>query len=228
MSGETTESDVPDNSFNSSLSSGPKWFHSLLEDYDGLDGAADEFFEELHVAAAGRAPRSSPVQGPNNPASSSPLTSLGPATPVPTAPRASEGLAGALNALDLAPKRTTMYPPKRHHRSALQVDPDASPVDRVYTVAMYLVTKSLKQARSLQDRAYSYAVFAKEMAEHWSSWAERVQFSQMRLEKKNREKLAASKIANDKEEFLVEDESQLFDAGRRVDPKVDSGKCGYL
>ena len=229
MSTETTESHEPDNSYNSYLTSGIDWGHPPLQDYDGLDGSAGEFWEELNLAAAGRAPRSSPVQAPNSPAgSSSPLTSLGPATPRPTTPKASEGFAHALTALDLAPKRTTMYPPKRHHHSALQVDPDASPVDRIYTVAMYLVTKSLKQAKMLQDRACSYGLFAKDMAEHWESWVNRVQYSQGELQQRNREKFAASKIANNKEEFLVEDESQLFDAGRRVDPKVDSGKCGYL
>ena len=224
---DTSDADEDEPSLDTYLDSGNDWFGPLLEEPDTVDGAADDFMEDIHGAVSGsRAPRSSP--DPSNAADSfsSGFSSLAPsvaslpsAAAVFTAPR-----------LDLGPRRTTLLPPKRRHRSGLQLDPYASPVDRVYIVAMYLVTRSLKQAESLQALAAKYGELALEMAECWKSHLSRVQLIEAKLQQENQDELLAFKLAGGLEEelFAGEEPFEFFDAGKRRDPKVDSGKCGFL
>ena len=224
---ETSDSDEHEPSLNTYLDSGNDWFSPLLEEPDTLDGAADDLMEDIHAAVSGsRAPRPSP--DPSNVAGrfSSENTSLAPS--VASLPSAT-GLA-TTSQLDLSPKRTTLLPPKRRHHSALQLDPDASPVDRVYIVAMYLITTSIKHAKALQTLAADYGALALQMAECWKLYLDRVQRGEAKLEQARKDELLAFKLASGLEDELVagEEPFELFDAGKRVDPKVDSGKCGYL
>ena len=245
VSMQMSDSDSSSEFFNEYLSSGGDWFGPLLEDVDNLDGAADDdddddLLEDLNLAATGRAPPSSPVAAAaaDSVSTTSSLTSLSPAPRHPTPHDSSSS-----TALDLAPKRNTMYPAKRRRRSPLlQIDPGASAVDRVYIVANHLINKCIRQAKVLLDMAVDFGALAMQMAGYWREWANRVQSGEAKLERKRKERLeeaykrehgnhrrGSEQLEQEQEESVFEDYGmEFFDAGMRVGPKVDSSKCGYL
>ncbi|KAL8793554.1 MAG: hypothetical protein Q9195_003816 [Heterodermia aff. obscurata] len=122
--------------------------------------------------------------------------------------------------LDLAPKTTNPFPPPRRHRSALQaIDPLAPPVVRVYTVALHLVCKCIAQGKVLQEIAVKNGALARTMAGFWKKCDERVGRGEGRLGRRR-----GGKKKGEEEEGGLDGDG----AGKRMGPRVDSGRCGYL